>query len=748
MNRRSLLLGVCLVCFSVACEFPDGEPEFQTSQNIEVPILAEKEFIFLGEGDDVIIDTTSTEFDSLFVVDPTTSAISLSRTEDFDFGDLDDAIPVVAVDPNTINAEVGELSLGSFSSQGAGGNLGQASFQAITGTDPALVPAGTTLPPGGFNSPTVNVGVDTDYFVSATIKSGSLRIEIENSLGFDLDVLTLGFNAGTTNLGSFNFNNVNHGTTVAQTITFTEGDVIQDINIDIDASWTGSQVTQANPDGITVTDVSGQSLTASQIVAAVEPQDFTFRDSTFFDDSEFRFEDETNFVELAEGQIVFQNFRNDIGIGINFLEIKFPGIILPDNFGNYTDTLILTFNDIPANSDINAPVEDLSEARITAVNNQIQYQIRAATVNTQQGAGSAPVTITENDQVNATVAIENIVLNRVVGVVTQREVLLNDDEFEDSILDLANDLEAEITEIDGLNDLSEQIEGLEFTDPSLTIIYDTNLGIDTDIIGAFVGINGKGEEVFLTGNPGSALEVAPTDPISGLLYNGVQLNANQLIKFEIQPSAGGITTNEVVFDPLTTNVADFLNNLPSEIRFIGKAAINPDELTGVVGVPVVFDPIISIDLPIALATPMAATFSDTVEADLKDLPDDTDDTRVTGATVYVNYENGLPFGIDLNLVFLDANDDTVTIAPLPGEQVNMIAAQVDPVTRFVTVPAIDALTFRLNEEQFRQLNNTRNVFLDAALVTTNNEEIRLRATDKVTVGISISASVSANVGGN
>ncbi len=746
MNRRLILLCVIAAGMFLACEFPK-DPDFETSQRVEIPILADKPYQFMGQGDDVLIDTTSSDFDSLFIVDDATQFVSLARSEDFDFGDLDDAIPEVQVDPTSFNAEVGELELGDFSSQGEGGNLGEADFQTITGQDPATFPAGSLIPLGGSAPPGINIDVDTDYFVSATIKSGSLRIEIVNTLGFDLDRLELGFNAGPNPLGTFEFLNVNHDDTLAQTIQFNQGDVIEDINIDIGLDWSGPQTTQADAGAIIVSDASGENLIASQIVAAVEPQDFTFNDTFTFDDSEFRFEDQNDFVQLSEGRLVFQNFRNDIGIGIDNLIITFPGILLPGPGNDYSETLSLEFLDIAANSAVDAPDQDLAGARITAPGNLIEYEIFAATENTQGGAGSTPVTITENDQVNATVAIENIVLDRVVGVVVPREVLLNDDEFEDGNLDLFNDIEAELTEIDGLDEISQKVDGFEFTNPQLNFDYQTNIGIDTDIIGAFVGVNGKGERVFLTGDPGSAFQVQPGDPIDGLFINGQPLQPNQLIKFPIVPSGtdGSVTPGSLTFDRTTTNVDAFLNNLPSEIRFIGKAAINPDSQSGGVGNPVVFDPQIDVSLPFEVRA-NNATFSDTVDADLGDLPGEGDDAELEELVVYINYTNGLPLGFNLDLIFLDENDQEIPNTRL--EDVEILPGEVDA-NGFVTSPSVSALVISFNESQRQNINQTRKIELEATLQTTSDVTgsgfIRFRTTDEVVLGLSLSAGVINSV---
>ena len=59
-----LLVGVTIL----GCELPN-KPDFKTSQKVETPLLLNKEYQFLGAGNSVLIDTTTSNFDSLFTVD-------------------------------------------------------------------------------------------------------------------------------------------------------------------------------------------------------------------------------------------------------------------------------------------------------------------------------------------------------------------------------------------------------------------------------------------------------------------------------------------------------------------------------------------------------------------------------------------------------------------------------------------------------------------------------------------------------
>ena len=89
--------------------------------------------------------------------------------------------------------------------------------------------------------------------------------------------------------------------------------------------------------------------------------------------------------------------------------------------------------------------------------------------------------------------------------------------------------------------------------------------------------DGDNNEFYLTGSEGSSNFVSESDNISGLQKNGIDLTSSELVKFEISPSiTGDLIEGSIEFNQNNSTVIDFLNNLPKEIRFIGKAVINEE----------------------------------------------------------------------------------------------------------------------------------------------------------------------------
>ncbi|HET6527117.1 MAG TPA: hypothetical protein VFG39_00050, partial [Balneolaceae bacterium] len=227
MKRRFQIFACITLAISVwACERPQA-PDFKVDHTLQVPLTVAKTYQFLGNSN-ALIDTTGENFDSLFTVG-SNGLISIAKEESFDFGDLNDAIPQVNVDPVTVISEVGEISLTNFSSNGS---LGSAGFKEITGESTSLQ-KGDNLPGGSTPGP-IKIDLDTDYFVSATIKNdGSLAFTVTNNLGFDISNLTITLNSGSSFVGSTSLNSFQSGETSTCSIPIPANSFLSNLNVDI-----------------------------------------------------------------------------------------------------------------------------------------------------------------------------------------------------------------------------------------------------------------------------------------------------------------------------------------------------------------------------------------------------------------------------------------------------------------------------------------------------------------------------------
>jgi hypothetical protein len=771
------------------CEIPK-KPDFKTSHKVQAPVMYNKTFQLMGDSTmSVLIDTSSTDMDSLFKVDGD-KFITISKEQNFEFGDMNDGIPTINVDPTSFSSQVGEIEITDFSE--SEGNIGEASFQDLTGEDPGFIDPGDPVP-NQSQVREVTIDLNTDLFESATFKNGSLEITLLNNLGFDLDDVNIVLVSDPNVSASGDESDVANGNSGALpdngeaviSIPFDENTCttnpsecqLYNPNVRVSIEWTGTgQTFQREPQSLIVESAKGNNLTASQVRAALDEQDFSEDNVAEFDDAEFAFTESNHKIELKTGRLIIAPVENNMEFRIN-LDIIFtdirdcPAGLVGNDFVVNNDPLRISYtgDERIRRADEFGPGYspeaniNLAGCELYALNNEVNYSIIAFTENTKNApVGERIRTINEADSITSSVDLSNMNILEATGIIKPQKVLLNDDFDGDEILDLYNDDEAEVTEIDGLEDLSKQLNNIDFTNPSLTINYKSNIGIPTAIYGSFVGTSANGKEVFLTATQNTCNEasdfvcvVDSPEEIDSLWANGRPLNTNEVVKFtpEIIDDPVGRNGDPIIFTRNNSNVADFLNNLPTKIRFIGKAVINEDGQEATILDTLIFDPTINVDIPLAFATEDAATYTDTTEQDLGDVPspENGDDTEITEGILYIDYENGIPLAIDLNIGFMDSTNTLFDSIPVAGEEINLLASGVDPVTRFADNPTSGTMQIALNQNQLRQLYKTKFLRISAELLTTDNsgdgtgDEVRLRTTDFIKLSVRAELTIESEV---
>lgn len=740
--KTSLRIVACLtIIFGLwACERPES-PNFQVNHAIEAPLTVNKTYEFLG-GSEALIDSTSEDFADLFSTN-SNGLVQLSKEQEFDFGDLNDAIPEVNVPATTVNPHVGEISLTNFNS--GSGNVGSASFQDVTGFSP---PAEGTNVPAGSTPGTHNISFNTDFFQSAVIKEdGSLELTMTNNLGLNLDQLTITLNSDNETVGNAtvnNFDDIDGQTNVRiATIDIPSGvsatNPLENLNADISVSWSSQQ--KKDGDEFLVNSIAGQNLVASQVSAAIESQSFNTNGSTTVNNNNFEFRQSDDEIVLSDStQNVNQltlDITNNIGIGIQSLNITFPEI--EDSQGN---AFTINMTDISANES-QSKTYDISQHSITS--ETVTYSVSAQTENTQQNDNV--VTIAEDDELVANVSLQGLDIGRANGYIVPKEVLLNTDVTNDGRenLDVFNDQEAEITNVDGISEISDRISDITFENPTFLTKYLTNLGVNTTIYAAIVGTDSKGNTIYLTGKDGSKYDASANEIPLGLEANGVQLTENQVIKFTIEqagnpsPNQGEEGQNE--FNSSNTNASEFFSNLPTAIRFAGIARVNDDQSSGEIVNPVIFDPTLNFDLPFNFSA-NNASFKDTMDADLGDLPGSDSDQQLSEATFTINYENGLPLDLDLSVYMLDENGNEVTHKA--GIEISAASTNSDG---FVEEGSVNEnkteITF--TEEELQNLNQTRSLVLDVGLNTPQQNAVKIRASDTIKFYMDMKVQITSTV---
>ena len=732
-----ILTAVAVLLF-VQCETPD-DPNFNLSQQFDAPLIAESRFQFLGD-ENALIDTTSEDLSDLFIVD-SDNLITLTKQETFEFDDLNEAIPEVDVEPTQFETQVGEIVLTDFSSVDGNGNLGEANFDNLTGFGTA--PQEGDFIPGAQSPFPVNIDLDTDFFESATIKEGAIEIVLRNELGLDLDLLTLELFSDNSSVGSITFSDFNHLTTRSDQITIVDNPdvdpevLLTNLNVEVEIAWSGQEL-QSDAGSLIVNNVQGEDLVASQVVAQVPSQDFFFSGTTNFDNTEFNFTSPDHYVELQSGTLSIENILNSIDVEITSLQISFPDIRTTP--WSEADSLVITFdgeNAIPANS--TQPVSqtvDLTGTRIFAQNNEVSYNISAVTEDTQADPNNSLRTINETDGVSAEVVIENLIIAEAFGVPSAQQALLNeDDPVNGNEIDLLNDSEAEIIEIDGISDIAQKVDGIEFTNASLSVDYSINTDLPVQIVGAFLGIDSNGDRFFLRGLEGTERAVTDASAADRLRFDGASIPVEDLIQFNIDHPGDPDIVEQITFDRDNTDINQFFSRLPKEIRFIGVALINENEEEGNIRNPVLFDPEFRVNVPLSLRADFA-TFVDTTSQDLSNLPGPDDDSSIEEGALQIQYANRIPLGFSLRLDFLDESGNLLTSAPVINDDpLQFNAAPVDE-NGITSSPSNGTTMLNLDRTQLDLLNQTRNIRLSAGVQTTDGQEVSIRDIDDVSISVS------------
>ncbi len=750
LNKSHKFFFIAILFLIVGCDLPKT-PNFKTSHKIEAPVLLNKEYQLLGEND-AIIDTTSDDFSDMFVLDGDEHII-LTFEEDFDMSGMDEGIPEIEVDASSIDSKIGPIEIVSFSSGGT--KPGAISFEEITGQDPAMFPQGTLLPGGATANPIlVDVSANLDFFEYATIIEGQIDITLTNNFGFDLNSLEVILYSGNDEITSTVIPNVlANGETVKSSLIIPADSHISNIHVGVKTEWFAQNI-QSDPDELSIDDIKGDGLTASNVYASVEPQKFESNFYTDFDNKDFSFNNDlANYVELDSGTLNIGAIFNGLDMDLDTLIISIQSL----RYYPYTeaDTLIIEYSGAEklfSNSQTDPRTIDLKDYRIYAPTDEIVYSVVAVTENTQNLAGNDKLRLVDQDHsITSEITITDLSIKVAKGAVKEKHFWLNDDLHEDDIIDILNDEESEFIELDGMESFSKQIEGIEFANPVLSLNYDSNVGSDLILYMTILGTNEKNEKVYLSGANKDGTYETPFDaPVTGMVENGQQIPVENILKIDVDPSDGlNLKTGSLIFNKANSNVDKFFNSLPTSIRLIGKAVINPNEENVIVNNPIIFEPSFNVDVPLNLVSD-GATFVDTLETDLSELPGSGDKSSITEGVIEIKYTNGLPIGIDFVINFMDENDNIIFSSPSPNDVPFVLQpADIDANTSFATSPNENSMVLSLDRSQLNIINQTRNIEINALLLTSESagvgQSVKLRATDKVIIGARAKITIETDI---
>jgi hypothetical protein len=312
---------------------------------------------------------------------------------------------------------------------------------------------------------------------------------------------------------------------------------------------------------------------------------------------------------------------------------------------------------------------------------------------------------------------------------------LTEDTNGDGNLEIMSDSEAEVMDMSSLDALTEyDMDGFQFNGTQFTFNIDTNLGADIVFYAAMMGVTSEGEEVFLSGRNDFAVSASDT-MAARFVLNGVPIAPENLIRFTIPsaPSADEVSTQIVEINATNSNLDAFISELPQEFRYVGKGLVQ-----GANGGLVQLHKPFTIGASIGAAIPLSFTGSfavdDTMDMDLASLEDLTEpdaEVQINQGSLVLNYTNGLPVGIDLEIEVLDAYEQVIlTLPATDGETYTFTAA---PVTGAGTASGTESgsIEIGITDEQMRTLSRGKQARVNLRVNTNGDNPATLRATDTV-----------------
>lgn len=385
-----------------------------------------------------------------------------------------------------------------------------------------------------------------------------------------------------------------------------------------------------------------------------------------------RFERADDFVELNEGTLALSNIVSETDVSFESLTLSFPDIrrspYAPE------DSLVISVG-----GDLAAETVGLGDVRLmpfrNGVENVLAYRVRG-TLGTVPPAEQTEQTLRVlrlGDRVHANVSVGNLDVRALRAGADPFTVNVTPDANGDERLDLARPTESRQSSFGSFGGIVSSIEGLELSGSRLKFRIRTDVGTDAQLYAALQGRGGTTRS-FLAGQ-GSEKAVASTSPMSGNFVNdGTPIATDNLIQFGVDGApTDAPVTRSIVLDGDNSTVDGFLSTLPTALRLVAQARLAGTE-DGRLRLrrPLTFDAGLRASVPVRVAGPFVVV--DTIDADfsgLEDLTDPGNDVTVSGATLNVEYDSGIPLGAEVQFTVLGAQGQDVITLPEEGDPIRL-----------------------------------------------------------------------------
>lgn len=261
-----------------------------------------------------------------------------------------------------------------------------------------------------------------------------------------------------------------------------------------------------------------------------------------------------------------------------------------------------------------------------------------------------------------------------------------------------------------INGLDQFAGGFYLTDPRLTLITRSTVGLPLEISTDFIGENAELNRVSLDNSP-----------------------------FQVQasPAPGVVANSNLVIEPSTSQISEFLANIPQKIYYSGSVQINPQ---GQPASPNFISNTSNVVVDFEVDVPMEFRLEDMRLDEIAEIGSGINNLEnVEELTVYFRSENRLPFDLNLSVSFLTATGDSIDGFELPL----LSAAPVDANGR-VTAPSIEEIPVVFDEDLINSFLFTQDLRFVARANTTNNGQTAVKLYTDYDLSIKTAMQVKGN----
>lgn len=590
------------------------------------------------------------------------------RQDSLFYFSIADLIEIPQQEPSTETFKLGEITLENFGPISSDITLEELITQIDTNTANFI----SSLDGSSANLPALTAGSPQSYdfsgfddFEYVTFSSGGLVFSVVNNLAIDFQTMDFSIytidGSDTIPLGSFVINNLASGQWKSDTI-YLDGKTLYNsfaASLNSFSTLATTSPVPVNLDDQILLGISSYDLKVISGKARLPQQELEgINDAIEFEVSE---DERLTKIKMTSARINYQ-IQTNFAISFDF-NLQFP---------------TATQSGSPLNFNINSMANpsgyfDLAGAEfdLSTLSSQ-PYNYLPINIDFAMDNASQWVEFDSASAITFTYSIDNIEMDFVEGWVGNKSI------------DLARDTIP--FEIEQLMNLSGT---MEFANPEISLLLKSNIGIP---VGLDLGLINHG--------------------ISG---NQVDLGLD-LLNLPV-PSAPGLYVEEKVkINNSNSNLSTFLSSIPKELYVSGSALTNPasnvsnPDYTNFISSDGELNLGIEIELPFDLRI-QNLIFSDTINFSLGQ--DDVENFE--SGSISILTTNGLPFDIDLNLVFFDSITnqvyDTISIDMLDPAIINSNGV--------VTAPSEKHFELSLNQQEFSNLSSSNKAIIQATINTSN-----------------------------